>query len=253
MEKNVNHAEDWDFYFSNVNSIIGSFFVDLGLIKIAPVTDKPKVLCVSIIMQNPREDGLSSKEESEQLYVIEDNIINDITNEHNSIYAGRLTSNGKRELYFYFDGSGDYEKTIINTMSKFPTYQFSHDIKEDKEWGTYLDFLYPLPNQYQMIMNARVIRNLEQNGDNLLKERMVDHFIYFDAENDMQNYIEEVKKQNFEVIDIHQNDDNIHVLHIGRIDKVNSESVNNYTLYLWETAKKYNGQYDGWGCPVEKE
>ena len=259
MEKNLNYVEDWDFYMSNVDGVIGSIFVDLGLINIAPIADKSNIAWISISMQNPREDGLSSNEESEQLYNIEDNIVNNVTKKHNVIFVGRLTSDGKRQLYFYFDGLDDFEKAVVQSMSKYPTYKFDYGSKEDKEWGVYLDFLYPLPNQYQMIMNARVIRNLEQGGDNLSKERMVDHFIYFgeedrtNIEKDMQDFISKIEKQNFKVVESYQNEEKIYVLHIGRIDKVDYQSVNDYTLYLWELANEHNGHYDGWGCSIEKD
>src|SRR5690606_35277255 len=60
----VGYQEEWEFYFSNVNDKLGSLFVDLGLHKVAPMTDKPNVVWISIKMNNPREDGLSSQEES---------------------------------------------------------------------------------------------------------------------------------------------------------------------------------------------
>jgi hypothetical protein len=56
----VGHQEEWEFYFSNVNDKLGSLFVDLGLHKVAPIADKPNVVWVSIKMNKPREDGLSS-------------------------------------------------------------------------------------------------------------------------------------------------------------------------------------------------
>ena len=252
-EKKSNHEEEWDFYMSNVNDIIGSFFIDLGLKKIAPVIEKPNAVRITIYMQNPREDGLSSNEESELLYAVEDNLVDNIKNQHDAIFAGRLTTDGMRQLYFYFGDTADYEKTITQSMSKYPTYKFNFGTMEDAEWDEYLNFLYPLPSQYQMIMNARVIRGLEQHGDNLTKERMVDHWIYFETETDMQNYISEIEKQNFEVISSRQNEDNkLYVLNAGRVDKVDYHSVNDYTLYLWELAREHNGEYDGWGCPVEK-
>ena len=252
-EKKSNYAEEWDFYMSNVNDIIGSFFIDLGLKKIAPVAEKPNMVRVAIFMQNPREDGLSSNEESELLYAIEDNLVDNIISQHNAIFAGRLTTNGMRQLYFYFGNTTNYEKTIAQSMSKYPTYEFNFGMKEDAEWEEYLNFLYPSPSQYQMIMNRRVIRSLEQQGDNLTKERMVDHWIYFKVENDMQNYISEIEKQNFKLISSRQNEESkTYILNIGRIDKVDFHSVNDYTLYLWEQASEHNGDYDGWGCHVEK-
>ena len=59
--ENSPHEEDWDFYFSNVDDILGSFYVDLGLAKVAPLNDKPNLVWVSVNMNNPREDGLSSQ------------------------------------------------------------------------------------------------------------------------------------------------------------------------------------------------
>ena len=252
-EDRSDHVENWDFYMSNVDGVIGSFFIDLGLKAIAPVADKPNVVWVSIDMQNPRENGLSSDEESELLYAIEDDIVNNITSQHDAIFVGRLTSDGMRQLFFYFGDTSDYEKTIIDSMSEYPTYEFDFGSKEDQEWEEYLDFLYPLPSQYQMIMNGRVVRNLEQQGDNLTKERMVDHWIYFETEDDMRNYISEIEEQNFKVISSKQNEDKIYVLNVGRVDKADYHSVNNYVLYLWELAGKHKGDYDGWGCTVEKD
>ena len=253
-EKKSNYVEEWDFYMSNVNDIIGSFFIDLGLRKIAPVAENPNMVRITIFMQNPREDGLSSNEESELLYAIEDNLVDSIISQHNAVFAGRLTTNGMRQLYFYFGNTTDYEKTIAQSMSKYPTYEFKFGTKEDAEWEVYLDFLYPSPIQYQMITNRKVIRGLEQQGDNQTKERMVDHWIYFEVENDMQNYISEIEKQNFKVISSRQNEEKqIYVLNIGRVDKVDYHSVNDYTLYLWKLASEHNGDYDGWGCHVEKD
>jgi len=252
-ENELDHTEDWGTYMSNVDGVIGSLFVDLGLKEIAPVVDKPNVIWVSISMQNPREDGLSSSEESDLLYAIEDALVDSVKNQHNAIFAGRLTSDGMRQLYFYFGDTAGYEKTIARSMSKYPDYEFDFGTKEDAEWDGYINFLYPEPSQYQMIMNGRVVMNLEQDGDNLTKERMVDHWIYFETENDMQNYISEIEKQNFKVIGSRQNEDNTYVLHVGRVDKADYHSVNDYVLYLWELASEHNGEYNGWGCPIQKD
>jgi len=252
-ENKLNHTEDWEFYLTNADGVIGSIFVDLGWKNIAPVADKPHVAWVSIAMQSPREDGLSSDEEINLLFALEDNIINNVTNQHDAVYVGRLTSNGMRQLYFYLGDTTNYKDTVIQSMSKYPTYQFDCGNKIDKEWDGYLNFLYPLPIQYQTIMNGKVIRSLEQHGDDLTKERMVDHWIYFVDENDMKNCISEIEKQGFKVIDSYQNEEKVYVLNVGRIDKVDYNSVDDYVLYLWELASKHNGNYDGWGCNIEKD
>ena len=110
---NPNHQEEWDFYFSNVNDIIGSFYIDLGLSKVAPIIDNPNLVWISLKMNNPREDGLSSSEEFDKLSEIEDRLQEYITRNHNCIYAGRLTSNNHRDFYFYMDDTTLYDKTIF--------------------------------------------------------------------------------------------------------------------------------------------
>jgi|688.fasta_scaffold510294_1 uncharacterized protein (TIGR01619 family) len=251
----VGHQEEWEFYFSNVNDKLGSLFVDLGLRKVAPMIDKPNVVWVSIKMNNPREDGLSSQEESELLGDIEDALVDKIISKHNSIYVGRLTSAGDRDLYFYFGDTTLYDKTISEVMVAYPKYQFDFGSKEDKEWGGYFDFLYPLPQQFQSIQNRRVIEQLEKGGDKLIKERDVFHWIYFKSESDREKFLEKIKNDNFSIV--RKDSDKswgefAYRLQIKRFDKVDQNSVDEYVIYLWKLANEIGGDYDGWETSIEK-
>lgn len=250
------HQEEWEFYFSNVNDKLGSIFVDLGLRKVAPLTDKPNVVWVSIKMNIPREDGLSSQEESEILGEIEDVLVDKIISKHNSIYVGRLTSAGNRDLYFYFGDTTLYDKTISEVMVAYPKYQFDFGAKEDKEWGGYLDFLYPLPQQFQSIQNRRVIDQLEKGGDNLTKSREVFHWIYFKNEGDREKFLEKIKNDNFTIVNKGSDKswgEFAYSLQIKRVDKVDQNSVDEYVIYLWKLANEIGGDYDGWETSIEKD
>lgn len=252
----TSHEEDWDFYFSNVDDIIGSFYVDLGLAKVAPLVDKPNLVWVSVNMTNPREDGLSSTEEFDTLSAIEDRLQEFINSKHNSIYAGRLTTDGRRDFYFYMGDTTLHDKTISESMVAFPTYSFDFGTKQDNEWEQYFSFMYPDPRQFQSIQNRRVLDNLEENGDPLTKERQVDHWIYFNTENDRETFLSKIKNQNFQIINQDfdkESSDFPYSLQIARVDKVDIESVNDYVLNLWELAEECNGNYDGWETSVEKE
>jgi uncharacterized protein (TIGR01619 family) len=248
------YDHDWDFYVSNVDNIIGSFSIDLGLAKIAPVADKSNLVWIAVTIKNPRENGLSGDEEYDMLFEIEEKIINNILKKHDAIFAGRLTSDGLRTLYFYLGDINTLESTFAQSMIKYPSYEYDFGCKEDKNWEIYFDFLYPAPEQYQTIMNMRVIRILEESGDNLTSERTVDHWIYFKNEADMENYISEVSKNNFLVVDKNKTDETKaeYQLCLSRVDKVDFQSVDDYVLYLWKLAGTYNGVYDGWECSIEK-
>jgi len=252
----TNNEEDWDFYFTNVDDNLASIFVDLGLITMAPMKDKPNIVWVSIQMNNPREDGLSSKEENTLLCDIEDALVAKVTSKHNSTYIGRLTSAGCRDLYFYFGDTMLYEKTISEVMVAYPKYEFEYGSKEDKEWSGYLDFLYPTPTQMQTIQNRRVIDQLEKNGDDLTKPREVDHWIYFKTETDRETYIEQISNEGFNIVEKIYNkelDETPFVLHIKRVDYVDQNSVDEYVIYLWKLANELNADYDGWETSIEKD
>lgn len=250
------HEEEWDFYFSNVDDIIGSFYIDLGLSKVAPLNDKPNLVWISLKMNNPRDDGLSSSEEFDILSEIEDSLQEFIAKNHNSIYAGRLTNNSNRDFYFYMGDTAFYDKTISEAMVKFPSYIYDFGIKEDNEWESFFEFMYPNPKQYQSIQNRRVVENLESHGDPLTKERQVDHWIYFKTQTDRENFLNRIKDEGFQIINKDFTADSSefpYSLHIARVDNVDLDSVNKYVLNLWELAEECNGDYDGWETSVEKE
>ena len=251
----IKDSVEWDSYFSNVNGKLASLFVNLALHKTAPMEDKPYVVWVSIKMNNPREDGLSSNEESNELYKIEDSLVDRLNAEFKSVYVGRVTSEGDRDLYFYFGDTSFYDKTISDVMKTFPAYSFDFGAKEDKTWSGYLDFLYPTPRQFESMLNRRVIHQLEKEGDKLAQAREVDHWIYFKTDMDREVFLSKIKAEGFSVVNMYF-DKSLgkysYALHIKRVDKVDFKSVDSYVIHLWEVAEECNGDYDGWETSVEK-
>lgn len=249
------HKQEWDNYFTNVDNIIVSIMLDLGLKSVAPIEDLPLLVWISIKMNNPREDGLSSNEESNILYEVEDTLVDKLVAKYNCLYTGRLTSNNHRDLYFYFDESNGLDKAIADIMSAYPDYKYNFGTKDDKDWGVYLDFLYPTPAQHQCMMNRRVLFNLEKNGDNHEMPREVDHFLYFETENGRSSFVAEyaVDKGFFvKQTDTKEDGDQRYMLHLTRTDKVDYNSINDCTIELSEKALEFDGYYDGWGCVIVK-
>lgn len=250
------YKEEWIFYFSNVDNIIGSIYIDLGLAQIAPIINKPNLVWISVQMNNPGEDGLSSNEEFETLKTIEDRLHELIIARRNATYAGRLTTNGRRDFYFYMGDTTLYDKTISESMVAFPTYSFDFGIKDDRKWEQYFNFMYPNPRQFQSIQNRRVIDNLEEQGDKLTTARPVDHWIYFKNDDDRNLFLKNIKHLNFEIVSKDKTTsfgDFPYKLHISRVDNVDYNSVDEYVLELFEIATECNGDYDGWETSIEKE
>jgi uncharacterized protein (TIGR01619 family) len=250
------HKEDWDFYFTNVDDKLSSIAVDLGLVSVAPIRGQSNVCWVSIKMLNPREDGLSSNEESGTLGDIEDLLAERMKAKHFATYVGRLTSDGNRDIYFYLGDTTLVDKTISDVMINYPRYSFDFGTKDDSKWSGYFDFLYPLPQQLQSIQNRRVIDNLEKGGDKLTRERPVDHWIYFKTEQDKRQFWKKIENEGFKIVtDDYDKSlgENPYRLHISRVDKVDQNSVDEYVIHLWKLAGENNGDYDGWETSIEKE
>ncbi len=251
--KAQSHKEEWDFYMLNVDDKIASIYLDLGLKDVVPISGKENIFWISIKMNNPREDGLSSQEESKQLWEIEDLIVERIKSNHNVIYVGRLTNNNHRDIYFYFGEDKLIDKTLSGCMVRFPNYEYDFGIKENDKWESYFNFLYPSPMSYQSIMNRRVLDYMEEQGDKLEKERQVDHWIYFKSENERNQYEIEVQKIGFKVTgknSYSENGEFKYQLVISREDKVSRNEIDNFTIDLWKLANKLNGDYDGWEAPL---
>ena len=248
--------QDWSVYFSNVNSKVGSIVVDLSLKKIAPIKSQPNEVWVSVIMKNPRPDGLSSSEESEILENLGEDLVKAIETKYVVTHTGRITTDGHRDFFFYYADINSYEKTIAEAMLKYPDYKYTFGTKIDKDWNDYLSILYPTPEQYQSIQNGKVILQLQKGGDVLTKERAVEHWIYFKTDGDRKAFISKVEKDGFKVLKeekVTTVNDYPYQLQITRFDKVDFVSVDSYVLPLWRLAKENNGDYDGWETSIEKE
>ncbi|MCX2740552.1 DUF695 domain-containing protein [Pontibacter anaerobius] len=248
------HEPDWEFHFRSVDNKPGSIAVDLGLAKIAPVAEKPNLLQVAVKIVDPRPDGLSSLQETIVLQSLEDDLEEELRTSCQATYAGRLTSNGHRKVYFYMGEPNGYADHVQQVMKKYSGHDYTHKLVKDAAWNRYFNFLYPEPEQLQSIKNRKVLEELESNGDDLSKERQVDHWIYFKTEADRSAFLQSIAKDNYALITsdyLESSEDYPHRLHISRTDKIDQQSIDKIVLHLRRLARKHNGDYDGWETSIE--
>ena len=182
MKQNFNEIkQNWNFYMCRVDDKPASIRLNLALSNIAPVEDYKHRISIFIKMNNPTDDGLSSNEEYPMLCDIEDEVIDRLETLEN-IFAGTVKTQGRLEFYVFTKNPEKSEELCKEAFKKFPNYQWKSYIDEDREWDFYFDFLYPDVYSYHAIMNRSVIENLTNQGDNLEKEREIDHWLYFSSE-----------------------------------------------------------------------
>lgn len=247
--------ENWNFYMCQIDGQPASYFLNLGLAGIAPITERSTLVWIEIQMNHSREDGLSSGEEFDHLAEIEDQIIPALTNQYPILYIGRLTHNHLRTFYFYGHDGIDVNHTIHQIMQMYPDYNYQLGKKSDLNWSTYFNYMYPDNAIMQTISNRAVIENLQSHGDSLEVARPVDHWIYFQNEDDSTNFLNAVKSLGFEIvnkINLAEKEHHPFQLQISRIDHVDLQSIDTCTLQLWKLAQQCCGEYDGWETQIIK-
>ncbi len=246
---NTEYKPSWDFYFTELDGSPASMYLDLGLNRVAPIAEKDHLLTVIITMNNPQDNGFSSKEESEILFGIEDKIADAITEPYGALFAGRETCDGARIFYFYAADNKEIRKTVKKVMKEFTGYEYETYFEADKKWDQYFKHLYPTKYELHTIMNRRVVENLRSKGDVLTIPREVDHYIYFKNEEMKNKFLADAKKLDYRVTseskDDNQKDYPLSV-RLTKTDPVTYNDVLDYTAALYDLAEQYEGNYDGW-------
>ncbi len=250
-------SDAWDFYFANVNDVIASLFVDLGIRDSVPDPERPWLLWAWVYFRQPRDDGLSSSEEAPTLNEIEDALTNEVTKTTQAELVGRITTAGRREFYFYGPQPDHFEKAVASALKRFQDYEFDMGTKEDADWSQYLNVLFPSPEDHQRIKNLHVIEQLEKHGDALKKPRLVNHWAYFESPQDRNKFTAKAVSAGFKVAAQSESENSEAErpfgVNLARVDRVDWDSINEATLLLFRLAQEVNGDYDGWETSVEKD
>ena len=257
LDGEVEMSDEWDFYFTNVNGVLASIFVDLGIRQLVPQASHPWLLWSWVYFEEPREDGLSSSEESPTLREIEDALTRSVSEISHAELVGRITTDGRREFYFYGPDPARFDDAVSRALESFPKYRFEFGRQEDHGWLHYLNVLYPSPRDNQRIKNRHVLEALKNRGDSLKASRSVSHWAYFRSPEDRARFIAQVISNGFEICNESEETELAtecpYGVTIQRIDHIDWDSINEVTLELFELANEHGGEYDGWETSVEKD
>jgi uncharacterized protein (TIGR01619 family) len=240
---------DWDVYISELNGLPASFFLNLAARPDGDSVLRPYVCRLDLNLAAPSEDGLTTKEESEKLLELEDGLSEAFSISHNGAFVGRVTHDGKRRFFFYLTKADGVEGVIRHSLQSFEGYGWSHTIESDPDWRHFFDFLYPAPEEMQVIQNQRVLDALEEAGDLNHIVRRVDHWLYFPDREAMEKFEGQSMPPNFKIEEESINDGQWK-LRISRDDCVEFSHINDLTLELYGLAVESGGDYGGWETPV---
>jgi len=145
----------------------------------------------------------------------------------------------------------------LNTMieENFSDSQSYIEIKRDKSWVYYADYMFPRDFSAQFLIDQNYLHSLVLQGDDLQGLRKVNHWIYFKSLKKRNSFEEKIKKLKFSLESISYQKDNgyPYELIFSRKDSINPSSIYELTSMLRGLSAPLNGQYDGWSTPVKAE
>lgn len=147
--------EDWDFYMCQVEGKIASIYLNLALKKHLPLAQFKYVMYLQFHMIQPREDGLSSDEDFEQLMMLEDLLIEELREKMQAVYAGRVTTDGNRDYFFYLASLDQLGTHVRQIMHSYSHTQYRFGARLDESAALYLNYLFPSEQGLQEIMARR--------------------------------------------------------------------------------------------------
>lgn len=245
-------AEEWKSYFCNVNDKLASIALDLGLRETAPISDKSWLLWVWLYLQSPRPDGLSDRSEFETLCAIEDELKRQLASSCRAIQAGRITTDGHREFYFYGASETGFPSAVRVAMRSFKEYRFDLGSQHEPNWNQYFSVLYPSDESMQRLRNKDVLEVLMRHGDSLKPVRDVHHWIYFKSARDREWYSNKARQLGYNIENESQDvkEDHPYGLTITRDQSVTPDKIDDAVIELFRLAQQVDADYDGWEAQV---
>jgi regulator of RNase E activity RraB len=246
----VNH--DWDCYLCNVNGEKASIRLNLALRGEIPDPNRTWLLFVWLKFRFPRPDGLSDSREFESLSAIETRLTQNMVQKCDALLSGTITTQGRREFYFYGANPEQLESAVRETKELFRDHEFEWGSQEDSNWLQYLDVLYPSEEQMQCMQNRKVLESLTENGDPLTEPRDVMHWAYFKTPHGREDFRNEIVTLGYRVDSEteHPGDEYPQGICFLRNHSMDPLELDRTILELFRLASRFQGDYDGWETQV---
>jgi uncharacterized protein (TIGR01619 family) len=243
-------AEDhWESYIAAYEKGAATTLVNMSLKEKAPVKDQVFLLITSITF-TPCENGLPTPEMQETLEGMDDVLARQVSFLGKTTFTGTRTYNCERLNYFYVKDSMDV-RLSVQTFFKdnFPAFKNTITIRDDPEWKTYLDTLYPNEIVREQLEVAKVLERLTKEGDKLKNERTIDYGFLFHDEKNRRAFAAQMKREGFRITTALKKEDGkkgTWPIAISKTSLLNPQTISGMILYLRKKAAEFGGEYKVW-------
>ena len=243
--------QEWNAYRSWIDDNPAVFRLNLALDEVAPIEGFSYCVRITIELKNPDENGFSTNERP-QIYAIEDQILRPLQSDKDILVAV-LTVQGEVTWYFYSQAPEALQERLSATWDTSMGYTYQVECSEDKQWNFFLKGLYPNIYEKQTIYNREILSACQENEDQVEVPRPIEHWLYFDTEQDMLSAIEKAAALGFTVysskkVEAEEGEEDLEDLGYRLIlSKENTPiDIDGDTWDLIDIALDTHGNYDGW-------
>jgi hypothetical protein len=243
-------SSKWDFYQSRVNGKPASVYLDLDL---APDPTRPLLLIVWLDLRRPHPGhGMATDAEFDALDALEDRLAASFKAAYGCIYAGRITTDGRREFYFYSASGNQLEALALAALAPFPGYTVKAWSQPDARWEQYTGVLYPHGPALRWMKDKSVLEALARAGDTPAIARPVSHFSFFPSAARRTAFTQAIENAGFRIgklLDNRKAGDSHPFGVVYQLAQTPTLAVmTETTALLSRLSEKNAGQYDGWEC-----
>lgn len=247
--------QQFDFYLGYRDDVPVVTFLDMAAMNHLPVKTHETALLVSVAMRHPREDGLRSSQDFEEMTRFEDRLIDSLEKSLSAIYWGREVTGGRTDFFFSASAPADRAlrtKATVLARAQADGLEVNVQVAEDPEWNCYRDS-YPSPYHQQTMLNRRLQEQMERLGDRLEKRRTVDHLALFPTRTAAEIAAKNLKAAKFSTDRVQGPDaSGRFTLEFHRKDACNGLEPDAFVAEVLTAISPAEGMYDGWGSKLRR-
>jgi len=244
--------EDFDFYLSRMGKDPVAVLVDLGAGPHLPDPDLNVRVRVLLHLREPGADGLVTAEERPRLYEATDRLAAAVGEGLGGVLVGRVMVQGLADLVFYAPGTAvgqiDELRRMVDGVRE--EYDVDLDVAPDISWQFYREVLWPDAYEHQFILNNRVLRQLEQAGDDPTCARPVDHLVFLPDRERARTAAEQLRALGFDIPEPEAEEDGSFRIAFQGETALDDGAIHEHVASILGVVLPLEGSYDGWGCAV---
>lgn len=257
-------------YNSNVRPYLDTYedkpmytLVDLGLFEIAPSPDFTRYIAVLLPVRINEGSGPAvSDAELKVLHRIEEKCMRE-AEQKGFLYAGHAIVTADEQMYIAFYCREKDKNDIVESLKRICQSNGKDPVrivcKTDREWGFYLERLYPDIYHMQEMNHQDIIDDVRKHGDSGAAPRAVSFWMYFGTKEDAERCLDEAVSSGFTLENLNDmsgekkfSGKKPYALTVKREMPLVLEQLNAESRRLIDMVKNYDGDYDGIETEVVK-